>query len=257
LSIDVSTPGSPGWWMQHLWRQLNAEQPRLHRLDLYRRGQPPVVMGVNSERLRTAYARFQSMCRSNFADLIVTAMTNRMSVRAIRTAAANDDNGDQAAWRLWSANGFPVYQTDLYRMMGTFGVAYGAAGSPVDESGEPVLTVEDPRQTITVQDPLQPWRSIAGFKIYHDQQAQKDYAILWLPGQKWVAQRSRKARVPASTNLATSGSTQLPGLIPVAFSASAFDMLPVGQAGKDGPVVWADEQPDDVTASHTSRCRRW
>lgn len=244
MAIDTTTPGSPGWHMQQMWRQLAAEQPRLNRLDAYRRGMPPLVMGVGSERLRSAYFRFQGMARSNFADLIVSAMTNRMSVRSIRTAAANDDNGDQAAWRIWTANGLDVWQTDLYRTFGTFGVAYAAAGAPTEPDGEPVITVEDPRQMITVQDPLRPWKATAAFKLYHDPQRQMDYAILWLPGEKWVAQRSRKARVSSGTS--PGGQPTGPASIPVSFSPSAFDLIPVGQIGGDGGMIWAAEQPFGV-----------
>lgn len=234
--IDVTTPESPGWWMNLLWKQLGAEQPRLRRLDAYRRGQANVVLG--SERLQSAYYKFQNMSRSNFADLIVCAMTNRMSVRSIRTAAASDDNGDQQAWRIWTANALNVWQTDLYRTMGTFGAAYVAIGSPTEPDGEPVITIEDPRRTITIQDPLRPWKSIAAFKLYHDPQAQIDYAILWLPGEKWIAQRPRKAR------LVTGGQNGKPELPPVTFSATAFSLMPIGEIGDDGGMVWASEQPE-------------
>lgn len=240
MPVDVTTPNTPGWWMAQMWRALSAEQPRLKRLDAYRRGEPQIVLG--SERLRSAYFRFQNMCRSNFADLIVTAMTNRMSVRAIRTAASTDDNGDLEAWGVWTANGLDVAQTDLYRLMGTFGVGYAAVGSPLAPDGEPVVTIEDPRQMITLQDQLRPWKSVVGFKLYHDIQAQMDYAILWLPGKKWVAQRSRKARIPAQTGL----QPVKPAPIQVQFSPVSFDLLPVGHVGTDGTVAWAAEQPDGV-----------
>lgn|GEM_PF-418493 len=232
--IDTTVPGSAGWWMQQLWRQLKDEQPRLDRLDRYRRGQPEIVMG--SERLRSAFFRFQNMSRSNFAELIVSAMTNRMAVRSIRTAAAEDDNGDQAAWRIHAANGLDVGQTDLYRLMGTFGGAFVAVGTPEAPGDEPVVTVEDPRQVITAQDALRPTKTVAAFKLYHDVQAQMDYAILWLPGQKWVAQRPRKARV--SQYDVARGVTH----ISVSFSPTAFDMLPVGASGESG-IEWDAEQP--------------
>lgn len=234
MAIDVTVPGSAGWWMQQLWRQLAAEQTRLRRLEKYRRGEPDIVLGT--ERLRSAFFRFQNMSRSNFADLIVSARTNRMAVRAIRTSASDDDNGDQAAWRIWTANGLNVWQTDLYRSICTFGCGYAAAGTPETPEGEPVITVEDPRQTITAQDALRPSKTIAAFKLYHDPQAQMDYAVLWLPGQKWVSRRARKARVAALGDA---------GPVPVNFSPATFDMLPVGSTDGD-TITWADEQPDGV-----------
>lgn len=220
--------------MQHLWRQLSDKQPRLKRLERYRRGEPDIVLGT--ERLRSAFFRFQNMSRSNFAELIVSARTNRMALRAIRTSASNDDNGDQLAWRIWTANCLDVWQTDLYRSMCTFGEGYAAAGTPETAGGEPVITIEDPRQTITAQDALRPGKTIAAFKIFHDPQAQMDYAVLWRPGEKWVAHRPRKARAAAS------GET---GPVPVNFSPATFDMLPVGARDAD-TITWADEQPVGV-----------
>lgn len=240
MSIDVTVPGSPGWWMQHLWRQLAAETPRLNRLEQYRCGQSAIVMG--SERLQSAFYRFQSMSRSNFADLIVSARTNRMAVRAIRTSASNDDNGDQAAWRVWTANGLDVWQTDLYRSMCTFGAAYVAVGAPDGSSDEPVVTIEDPRQTITAQDALRPGKTVAAFKLFHDPQAQMDYAILWLPGRKYVAQRPRKSRTTVPTGPLAAGGRPQP--VAVTFSPSSYTLLPFGAVNPQGIAVWDSEQPD-------------
>jgi hypothetical protein len=235
VPIDVTVPNSPGWWMQTLWRQLQAEQPRLRRLEAYRRGEPQMVMGRGQDRMRTAFYRFQNMSRSNFAELIVSARTNRMAVRAIRTAATNDDNGDQEAWRIFSANGLAVWQTDLFRSMCTFGAGYVAVGAPDDPTDEPTITIEDPRSTITAQDPLRPAKTVAAFKIYHDPIAQMDYTILWVPGEKWVAQRSRKARATLNGEP-----------VAVNFSPAGFDMVPFGQPASTGGVQWDDDQPDSV-----------
>lgn len=243
MSLDVTTPGSPGALMQMMARELAAELPRLQELERYSLGKPKIVIG--SQRLETAYHRFQNMARSNFAELIVTARTDRMSVRSVRTAAAADDNGDQQAWRMLQANGLIVGLTDLWVHMGTYGGGYMAVGQSVDPDGEPVMTVENPMQTITMQDPLRPWKSLVGFKLYHDPAAQMDYAVLWVPGAKWVAQRPRKARVvPAVAGAGRGGGgTQF---APVSFSVSAFTLLPVGATTVDGEQVWADEQPDNV-----------
>jgi hypothetical protein len=243
VAVDVSVPGSPGWWMARLYRQLQADLPRLRRLDDYRRGQPPLVLG--SKRLQSAFYQFQKQSRSNFAELIVTAMTERMAVRSIRTAAANDDNGDQAAWRMWTANNLDVGATDVHDDMGTFGWTYVALGAPVEDGDEPVITIEDPRQVTTAQDPLRPTRTVAAFKLFHDDTRDMDYAFLWLPGQKWVAQKPRKVRGRGITT-DRSALDGRPPPVPVSFSPSAFDMLPVGQRGPDGRTAWDGQQPDGV-----------
>lgn len=241
MPLDVDTPGTPGWWMQQLWNDLRAERRRLDRLDRYRRGQPDLVIG--SRRLHTAFYRFQQQSRSNFAELIVTAMTERMSLRSFQTAAVDDDNGDSAAYRIWSANHLDVGETDFYDDLGTFGVAYCAQGAPLEPGGEPVITIEDPRQMITRQHPLNPLKTIAAFKVFHDSVRRTDYAYLWLPGQMFVAQRSgAKARA---------------GVVQ-SFAAQAFDLLPFGEQQPDGSVLWQDGpdgidtlSPDDMGVGYT------
>lgn len=217
MAIDVSVPESDGWWMQTLWRQLSANQRRFQLLEDYRCGRPPLILG--SEALRSAFYRFQRVARSNFADVIVQAMAERMAVRSIRTAKDSSDNGDDQAHAIWSANALDIYQSDVYRMMGTFGVAYAALAQA--DGPMPIVTVEDPRQTVTMQDPVNPLKRLAGFKLYHDQAAGQDVAILWRPGRKVVATRDRKARV-GTPNPVQRDLLGPPPLIPVAFSASAF-----------------------------------
>jgi hypothetical protein len=231
LSIDVSEQGSDGWWMQQLWRQLSSQQKRFQLLEDYRCGRPRLVLG--SEAVRSAFARFQRVARSNFADVIVQAMTERMAVRAIRTAKDSTDNGDDQAQAMWKANALDIFQSDVYRMMATFGIGYTSLALPDDgdetDDGDtegpgdvdfPLVTVEDPRQVVTIEDPVNPLKTRAAFKLYHDQMAAEDVAILWLPGRKIVATRPRAARIappPSQVNL-----TGPPPLVPVSFSAAAF-----------------------------------
>ena len=218
MTIDVTEPQSPGWWMQQLWRQLSAGQKRFQLLEDYRCGRPRLILG--SEAVRSAFARFQRVARSNFADVIVQAMVERMAVRAIRTAADATDNGDERAQAMWKANALEIFQSDVYRMMATFGIGYVSLAQPEDDAEFPIITVEDPRQVVTIQDPVNPLKTLAAFKLYHDQMAGEDVAVLWLPGQKVVATRKRAARIaPPPTEMSFIGP---PPLVPVSFSPAAF-----------------------------------
>lgn len=240
--IDVTTQGSPGFWMQALYKQLQLEQRRLEKLDAYRCGRPPLVLG--SERLRSAFYKFQSMSKSNFAESIITSRTNRMVMRSIQTAAVNDDNGDKTAWQMWVANNMDIGSTDVHDDMATFGCAYVAVGAPDvnDADGWPVITVEDPRQMITAQDPVNKMKTVAAFKLFHDDLRDMDYAYLWLPGQMWVAYRPRKARMTSAT--VGTGEGRAP-LVRVAFNPSTFTLLPMGQQAPGG-IVLDESQPDDA-----------
>lgn len=204
--------------MNYLWRQLQGKQRRLKLLDDYRCGRPPLPMA--SEEWQSTFRKFQRVARSNFADLIVSAPCERMSIRSIRTAAADDDTGDSLAWSMWMSNNLDVDATDVHRDMLTFGEAYVSISMP-DDADVPVIVGEDPRQVITEQDPINPRKTLAAFKIFHDQLTSTDYAYLWLPGQQWVATRQRNARPPK-----VDAFTGQAPFVAVAFSPQAFDMAP-------------------------------
>lgn len=245
MPIDVTVPGSPGWWMERLYRELRAKRDRLQALDNWRRGRVPLVFA--SKRQQTAFYQMQNMCRVNFADQIITSRTGRMTVRSIRTAAASDDRGDQSAWRMFTSNRLDLNMRDFTDHLATFGEAFLVDGSPVVEGGQPVITVEDPRQMVLAADPINPLETLAAFKVFHDGLHEMDYAYLWLKkpdhGEMWVARRPRKAQVPTMGPYARWGLLDgPPPPVPVAFNAKTFDLMPIGQRDPDGNIVISDDQ---------------
>lgn len=180
--------------MQTLARRLldPNRMKRLATLEAYRAGCPPLPYLAPSER-RGFYA-FHKVSRTNFARTIVNARTERQRIRAIRTAAANDDNGDSVAWRYFTANGLDVAAPDVQSDRWTFSEAYVRVG--LDQDGRPMAMRRDPRFCITAQDPLNPMRTMAAFELVWDEFAGYEYAYLWLPGQQWVAERQRTSRPP-------------------------------------------------------------
>ena len=171
MAIDVTVPRSPGWWMQRLYRKLNAEQKRLKLLEDYYTGRPPLPWGSENQKAR--FYRFQQTSRSNFAALIVQAPCERCGVRSISTATDQSENGDQTAWELFTANDLDIHFGDVSRSAFKFGAAYMAVGMPdPDEgTGQAVITSEDPRQVTVAFDPMRPRKVVAAFKLFHDDQA--------------------------------------------------------------------------------------
>lgn len=224
MAIDTTETGSPGWWMNRLARRLERDQKRFQILEDYYSGRPPLAWG--SEQTRTRFYRFQSMSRTNFAALIVQAPCERTGIRSVSTAADNDVDGDAVAWQLVTENDLDVSIQDVAALSRKFGRAYLAVAQPDEPGGRSVITAEDPRQMITEADPVRPRKTRAAFKLFHDAEAQVDVAILWLPGQKWVATRERKS----PTYLTRTRSGGLLGVDEpprVAFSAQGFDMTPL------------------------------
>lgn len=188
----LKTPGSAEWWMQTLARELldPVRLKRLATLQAYRAGCPP--MPYLSPSQRKGFYEFQRVARANFARKIVQSRVQRMAIRSIRTAAADDDNGDEVAWRYFTANGLEIASADVHSDMQTFAEAYVRGG--VDKDSRPLALRCDPWSTITVTDPLNPNRTIAAFMLLWDEYAGRDYAYLWLPGEEWVAYADRPSR---------------------------------------------------------------
>jgi hypothetical protein len=187
VPIDTQTPQSPGWWMMRLARKLADRQPRLDDLHARYIGDPPLPEGA--ENMRDAYRAFQKKARTNFAELIVDACRHRMQPVGFRTAVDSDDGGDQEAARIWEANDLDVEFADVLSNMLSMGDAYMIVGGPDSAIGAPVVTGEDPRQVVTIHNPVRQREVRAALKMFHDPEEERDLAYLYLPGEVWVASR--------------------------------------------------------------------
>lgn len=182
MPIETKLAGSPGWWLDRLAKQL-ADQAKHHQklIDRFEGNAPlPVV----PQAMRPAYEALQRKSRTNWAELIVRARTNRLGVAAIRTAAANDENGDAVAARIWAANQLQVTSGENHERALTCGTGYVMVG-PVDpRTGVPAVTVEDPRQVTTIHDAVQPQYVQAALKLYYDDAKGQERAYLTLAGER-------------------------------------------------------------------------
>jgi Phage portal protein, SPP1 Gp6-like len=191
---DVDVPRSPGWWFRQLATEQRHRRKRLD--DLWRRyeGDPPLP-----ESARAAKAIFQAFLkksRTNYAELIASAVTERMTAVGFRTGAEGDENGDQIARGIWAANEMDVQAADIHEYMCVLGDGYAIVGPPERDGELPVITAEDPREVITAHDPVRSSRVLAGLKTYWDDTASEDLAYVYLPGEErasvWVAYRPAK-----------------------------------------------------------------
>lgn len=180
MAIDTTRPLSDGWWLQRLLRELGARQDRLNRLDRYYRGDPDLPEGTANT--RQAYQNFQRKSRTNFAQLIVEAVRERMVPKAFRTGAKADDLGDDEAWRIWQANQLDADSALVHRASLSMGDAYVIVGGVDQEIDAPRITAEDPRQVVTAHDPMQKRKVIAALKVFYDETIRVDRAFLYLPG---------------------------------------------------------------------------
>lgn len=193
MPIETDVVRSPGWWLKRLFDMLNDRDRRirLQKLYDYHRGNAPLPEGA--ENARESFEAFQKKARSNFAELVVSAMSERMMPAGFRTALDDDSTGDAEVGRLWKRAGLDVTASDVHDWMLALSEAYVIVG-PVDaETKAPLVTCEDPRWMVGEPDPVYPRRLLAALKVMHDDAAGEDRAYLFLPGVIYVATR-RKTR---------------------------------------------------------------
>lgn len=180
MPINTSEPQSPGWWLLQLTRKLEKRTPRLQDLDDRMRGDGPLPH-VN-DNVRKAYRRFQAKSRTNLAEIIVESARDRMTPVGFRTAETEaGQESDPVADRIWNENELPVESSDVHEWFLGLGDAYAIVG---EGDGEvPLITAEDPRQVVSIHDPRRRSRMRAAAKVFHDDEEQRDYAYLYLPGQ--------------------------------------------------------------------------
>lgn len=203
--IDTEVPYSPGWWLQVLATQLHNRKvgrdgsrlwtrdtvestrvrPGLDLLDAYRRGDPPLREDVHTS-WAAPFRQYVRMGRLNFAEKLVSPTANRMGIRGFRTAAADDELGDQEAHNLLRRNRLQLVNRDVVDDMLSFGDGYTLTTPPDATREWALITAESPLQCITAHDPAT-GRTLAGLKMFRDDWDARDWAYLFLPGELWVA----------------------------------------------------------------------
>ena len=249
MPIDITGRASPGWWLNLLAQRANARllgsgrQVGLNTLwDYYSGDPPPPTSAANA---KEAWAAFMRQARTNFAELVVEAVRDRLQVTGIRTGAAADEAGDEAAWRIWQANSLDADQATLFRLALVMRESYVIVGDPSgSDHDEPVITVEDPRQVITAQDPVDKRRVRAGLKQWCDYDEGVERAYLYLPGA--VFRAARELPTPQSYY---GTAYPISGVRPVATGFYGWEwdgppqVLPETLAGRV-PIVRFVNQPD-------------
>ena len=245
MAIDGTEPGSVGWWMNRLWRKLQADQARFDLLQAYYEGRPPLAWG--SEQTKSRFYRFQQTSRTNYAAMIVQARVERMGLRSVKTAASEDPDRDAVAWRLVTGNNLDITFPEAARMAQRFGRSYLATSSPDDGEELAQITAEDPRQVVIESDPVNPNKAKAAFKLFHDSEAGLDVAILWLPGKKHVAVKQRTAPT-ATRSLRSGGIVGISDPVKVSFSLGSYDLRDTAPAdGEEASDPYWSETYDSQT----------
>lgn len=190
MPIDATTPRSPGWWLKRLLKKLGENQDRYNRLDSYYRGENGIPAHANKS-VREAYRRLMAMSRTNFAELVVEPVRERMVPAGFRTGADGDELGDAEAWRIWQGNALDADSSLVHRASLALSLSHVIVG-PVDpDIGVPVITPEDPREVVVETDPVRRRKVVAALKVFTDDTEGVQRAYLYLPGAVLKAARPK------------------------------------------------------------------
>jgi len=178
--LNSTEPGAPRWWVDRLYRRLDARQSRFTHLENYILGEHALPMG--DPRYAKAFKEIQRKSRTNYTILVRDATTARMRSPDAFEFGQDPQGPDDSAFEIWAASNMQMQSPIAVQMAATFGVVYGIVSPPQDgPNGVPVITIEDPRSCIVEFDPLKPFTARAGLKRWEDDVDGYTYAALYLP----------------------------------------------------------------------------
>ncbi|MDR6861964.1 phage portal protein [Phycicoccus sp. 3266] len=189
MTIDVETPDSPGWWLRRCFVKLEQRRERIDPLFARYEGNAPLPKSMDGA--PDAAKRFFQTCRTNFAEMVVKSIRYRLKVVSLQTSADSGETGDAEAWKAWKRAGMIVEHPDIVRNMLVAGDGYAFVAQYDDG---PAATSEDPRQVVTMHDPVRQSVIRASAKFFHDADEGTDYAYLHRPGRVYVAKNVRSRR---------------------------------------------------------------
>lgn len=200
MPIDIQQPGSPGWWLKRMFFMLGNQkrQNRLAGLRRYRLGDPPAPNGADGA--REVYEAFVKKARLNLAELVVSALADRLQPVGFQTGQDDDETGDEQAGAMWRRAGMDVQSSNVHDMVLTYGEGYVIVGPLSERTGAPIVTAEDPRYMVGDPNPAEPETLRAALKVVYDDVAGEDRAYLYLPGGIFVARNRAQATVSAIPN---------------------------------------------------------
>lgn len=188
MTIDIETRESPGWYLKRLSDKL--ERRRRDRVDdLFARyeGDAPVPSSLRDA--PDSAKRFFKASRTAFGEMVVKAVKYPLRLQAVQTTVDDSETGDAEAWRMVKASGMKDEADDVHRLSLVAGDGYAIVGM---YNGQPRYTAEDPRQVVTIHDPVVQALTIAAGKFFHHEEDERDYAYLYRPGRVWRAYYPRR-----------------------------------------------------------------
>ena len=185
---------TPGEWLPVLAKRLDDCAPRVRLLRSYMDGNAPLPeAGRNTAE---SWKRFQQESRTNWGQLILEAVTDRIVVKGILVNGDAQSEVAQRAQRIWRDNRMDSVFQDWLRD----GLALRRSFMMVwSDEGRARITADAPDSMSIAEDPLQPWRVRAALRCWRDRDNETDYALVMADGA--FQQFTRPSRIDDKSTL--------------------------------------------------------
>jgi hypothetical protein len=142
--IDAPTQPDPLMWVGWLGQLLSQRWQQTRIFDRYYRGQHELPFGA-PRAARQSYRRLLVESRSNWAELVVDAVNERLRVEGFRFGGS--EQGDLDVWqKVWQANCFDARSDEVHVESLVWGYSYAIVWP--DDDGDVSITPEHPGEVI-------------------------------------------------------------------------------------------------------------
>lgn len=192
--LDV--PYTDEWWFKQLFLAFHDTKERrngkrMSRIEWFGllwswfEGNPPLpehAEGWKSQASRDVLR----MGRANFAKLSIESKLDRLKVLSFRTSLPDKDAQEKAeakARKLMKRYASAFHDASVYASVMSEGYIWtGLPGS----DGLATVTAEDPRECVTINDPIHKDKTLAALKLYRDDLTKQEFAHVILPARDAV-----------------------------------------------------------------------
>lgn len=180
--------GGKSWSTAHVSNR-RGTRPGLDLLDAWLRGEPPMPQGRGQE-YQDAWRAFLRLSRTNYAELVISSVTDRLVPIGWSTAADDDPDGDQKAAEVAAETNLMVNGGDAIQDMLALADGYLLVGR--NRNDRPTITAESPLWTITAES--RTGEPLAGLRVAVDEWTGEKEFWLYRPGYVRTARREAGAR---------------------------------------------------------------
>ena len=166
-------------WLRVLTRRMDLRRLGVLMLRSYCDGNQPLP--EMSRETRQSWAAFQRRARTNWGELIINSVVDRVKPNGLTVDGSNDSPDAEQAQKIWRDNRMNGIFKEWLRYGLIFGQSYLTVWKRLN--GQVIITADSPETMIVVTDPLQHWQPLAALRTWRNIDEARDYLIVWTRGR--------------------------------------------------------------------------